>query len=144
MRTYCIAQGTLLSALWWPKWEGNPKERGYIIHTAESLCCIAETVVKQLYSNNFFFFNSKNSGAKAGGWLGKVKVSKALRSHQITHYAGRMDSTWITRLWEAWGHSRGRRGWNEFFYFCWALRLRSVVFTERFGHECAFHTKSIM
>ena len=28
MRTYCIAQGTLLGALWWPKWEGNPKKRG--------------------------------------------------------------------------------------------------------------------
>ena len=25
MRIYCIAQGTLLSALWGPKWEGNPK-----------------------------------------------------------------------------------------------------------------------
>ena len=27
MRTYCIAQGTLLNALWWPKWEGNLKKR---------------------------------------------------------------------------------------------------------------------
>ena len=25
MRTHCIAQGTLFSALWSPKWEGNPK-----------------------------------------------------------------------------------------------------------------------
>ena len=24
-----ITQGTLLSALWWPKWEGNPKKKGY-------------------------------------------------------------------------------------------------------------------
>ena len=30
MRTVCIAQGTLLNALWWPKWEGNPKKRGYV------------------------------------------------------------------------------------------------------------------
>ena len=30
MRTYCIAQGTLLSALWGPTWEGNPKKRGYM------------------------------------------------------------------------------------------------------------------
>ena len=30
MRTYYIAQVTLLSALCWPKWEGNPKNRGYI------------------------------------------------------------------------------------------------------------------
>ena len=29
MRAYCIAQGTLLSALWWPKEEGNPKEGEY-------------------------------------------------------------------------------------------------------------------
>ena len=30
MRTYCIAQGTLLSALWWPKWKRNPIKRGYM------------------------------------------------------------------------------------------------------------------
>ena len=42
MRTYCIAQGTLLNALWCPKWEGNPKRRGYI-HRADSFCCAAET-----------------------------------------------------------------------------------------------------
>ena len=29
MRNHCIAQRTLLRALWWPKWEGNPKTRGY-------------------------------------------------------------------------------------------------------------------
>ena len=29
MRTYCRAQGTLLNALWWPKWTGNPKKRKY-------------------------------------------------------------------------------------------------------------------
>ena len=26
MRTYCIAQGALLNALWWPKWEENLKQ----------------------------------------------------------------------------------------------------------------------
>ena len=42
MRTW-IAQGTLFSALWWPKWEGNPKKRGYVyIYIADSLCCTAE------------------------------------------------------------------------------------------------------
>ena len=30
MRTCCIAQGTLHIALWGPKWEGNPKKRGYM------------------------------------------------------------------------------------------------------------------
>ena len=39
MRIYCIAQGTLLSTLWLPKWEGNPKKRGgygylWLIHFA--------------------------------------------------------------------------------------------------------------
>ena len=38
MRTYCIAPGTRLSALWWPKWEGNPKGRGYMyLHSWFSL-----------------------------------------------------------------------------------------------------------
>ena len=30
MRIYCVAQGTLLSALWRPKWERNLKKRGYM------------------------------------------------------------------------------------------------------------------
>ena len=30
MRTYCLAQGTPLSALRWLKWEGNPEKEGYI------------------------------------------------------------------------------------------------------------------
>ena len=30
MRTYCMAQGALLSALWRMKWEGNLEERGYM------------------------------------------------------------------------------------------------------------------
>ena len=34
MRIYCTAQGTLLSTLWWPKWEGNPK-KGIYIHIAD-------------------------------------------------------------------------------------------------------------
>ena len=30
MRTYFITQGTLFSALWWSKWEGNPEKRSYM------------------------------------------------------------------------------------------------------------------
>ena len=30
MGTYCIAQGTLLNALWCPKWEGSPKGEGNV------------------------------------------------------------------------------------------------------------------
>ena len=32
LRTYCIAKGTLLSALWWPKWEGNPKKEEIYVY----------------------------------------------------------------------------------------------------------------
>ena len=42
MRTYCIVQGTLLSALWRPKQEGNPKRVDICIHLADLLCCIEE------------------------------------------------------------------------------------------------------
>ena len=28
MRTYCVAQGTLLNALWGPGWEGSPERKG--------------------------------------------------------------------------------------------------------------------
>ena len=47
--TYCIAQGTLLNALWWPKWEGNPKKRGYMywvgqkVHSGFSVRCYGKT-----------------------------------------------------------------------------------------------------
>ena len=55
MRTYCIAQGTLLSALWWPKWEGNPKKRGYIYIPMGWFTLLYSrnwhSSVKQLYSN---------------------------------------------------------------------------------------------
>ena len=30
MRTYYSAQATLLIALWWPKWEGNPRKKGSV------------------------------------------------------------------------------------------------------------------
>ena len=43
MRTYCTAQGALLNPLWWPKWEEIPKRGDICIHTADSLCCTAET-----------------------------------------------------------------------------------------------------
>ena len=43
MRPYCKAQGTLLSALWWPKWEGNTKKWDICICIADSVCCTLET-----------------------------------------------------------------------------------------------------
>ena len=62
MRTCCAVQGTLLGAVWQPKWEGNPKKRGYIIYVADSLCHTAETnttfwsnyaPIKKIYLKNF-------------------------------------------------------------------------------------------
>ena len=41
MRTNCIVQGTLLNALWWLKWEGNPKKR-VCVYMYSWLTCIAE------------------------------------------------------------------------------------------------------
>ena len=43
MRTYCIAQGTLLNALWQPKWEGNSKKMDICICLVDSFCCTVET-----------------------------------------------------------------------------------------------------
>ena len=45
MRTYLIAQETLLSTLWRSKWEGNPKKRKYVemcICRDDSLCYFVE------------------------------------------------------------------------------------------------------
>ena len=51
MGTYCIAQGTLLNALWWSEWEENPKGKGYMyIHMLDSFCSAVETN-KPLLSN---------------------------------------------------------------------------------------------
>ena len=35
MRTYCIAEGIRLNALWWPKWRGNPRKSDICKHIAE-------------------------------------------------------------------------------------------------------------
>ena len=35
--------GTLLIALWQPRWEGNPKRGDTCVHIANSLCCTVET-----------------------------------------------------------------------------------------------------
>ena len=51
---YCKAQRTLLSALWWSKWEGNAKKGGHM-YTYSWLtlqyCRNSHNVGKQLYSN---------------------------------------------------------------------------------------------
>ena len=61
MRTYCIAYENLLSALWWCKWEGNPKRGVVCPHMADSLCYTAENnTVKQLYANKIFLWKDLN------------------------------------------------------------------------------------
>ena len=49
---YYIAKGTLLSALWWTKWEGNPKKEGIYVYSWYVLLCSRNqhNIVKQLYS----------------------------------------------------------------------------------------------
>ena len=39
----CIAQGTLLNSLWWPKWKGNSKRGVMCTCIADSLCYTEET-----------------------------------------------------------------------------------------------------
>ena len=43
MRTYCTEQGTLVSALWWPKWERNSKGDCICKYRVDSLCCPTDT-----------------------------------------------------------------------------------------------------
>ena len=65
MRSYCTAQGTLLSGLWWPKWEGNPQKRGctynwFPLQSSRN----QHNIAKQLYFSKVFFFKKglKQSG----------------------------------------------------------------------------------
>ena len=67
MRTYCITSETLLKALWWPKWEGNPRNRGYMYTCAWFTLLYSRNwlIVKQLYSTKkkkklFLIYASRN------------------------------------------------------------------------------------
>ena len=53
MRTDCIAQGTLVSGLWWPNWKESPGKRGLCTRVADPRCHTAETTQewKQLHCN---------------------------------------------------------------------------------------------
>ena len=50
MRTYCIMQGTLLSALWLPEREGSPKAREYLYMYGHFFFCTIDTNTS-LYRN---------------------------------------------------------------------------------------------
>ena len=46
MKTHCVIQKTLLSALWRPKWDGNPRQNIYI-HMCVCVCvcvCVADSL----------------------------------------------------------------------------------------------------
>lgn len=54
MEAYYMAPGTLLSALWWPQWEGNPKRRELYVNiwlTHFAVQHETQINVKQLYTN---------------------------------------------------------------------------------------------
>ena len=51
MRTSCVAQGTRLSALWWPRWERNLKKRGDI-----GASLVAQLVKKRGYMYTYGWF----------------------------------------------------------------------------------------
>ena len=42
MKTYCVAQGTLLRALWWPKWRETQTREDVCKYRVDSLCCRTE------------------------------------------------------------------------------------------------------
>ena len=67
MRTYCIAMGILLGALWWPKWEGNLKKSGYM-HTYDWVTLLYRNKLtrhcKSTILQQFFFF-LRNAAAAA-------------------------------------------------------------------------------
>ena len=48
IRSYCRAQGTLLSVMWQPVWEGSLGRRDTCICMSESLCCLPETTTPLL------------------------------------------------------------------------------------------------
>ena len=46
--SYCIAQETLLNAMWQARWEGSLGEKGYVYMDAESLFWTPETITTLL------------------------------------------------------------------------------------------------
>ena len=70
MRTYCKGQETLLSALWWPKWEGNPKKRG-CMYTYMYICFPGGTSGKEPA------WQCRRQRCGFDPWLGKISWMKA-------------------------------------------------------------------
>ena len=53
MRTYCGAQGTLFSALWWPGWAGSPKKDWINVHV-QSIHFVVQRKLTRLYEAMIF------------------------------------------------------------------------------------------
>ena len=87
MRTYCIAQGTLLNALWWPKWERNTKKRRYRRSN--------QSIIKEI-----------SPGCSLEGLMLKLKLQ------YFGHLMRRVDSLEKTLMLGGIG-GRRRRGWDE-------------------------------
>ena len=78
MRTYYIEQGALLSALWWPTWEGNLKKRGYM--------CTWNGWMASLTRWTWVWVNSGS-----WWWTGRPGVLQLMGSQRVRH-------DWATEL----------------------------------------------
>ena len=83
MRTYCIAMGILLGALWWPKWKGNLTKSGYM-HTYDWVTLLYRKKLTQWCKSTilqqFFFILRNGEYAILSQWSGQ-KQKWLQRSH---------------------------------------------------------------
>ena len=79
MRTYCIAQGTLLRALWSPQWEGNLKKKGY-------LCMCVE---KEIATHSSILHENPMGG---GAWRAIVPGVSRSATNEVTEHIDIADS----------------------------------------------------
>ena len=76
MRTSCIAQGTLLNTLWWPKHGKEVYKRGAMcIHTTDSLHCTANSTLQSNYTPVKIYKKRKENAfahisETSKGWVG--------------------------------------------------------------------------
>ena len=72
MRTYYRAQGTLLNGLWWPKWEGNLKEKGVYVQLVHFAVQQELTTMKSNYTPiKSFKIRKKRKCVEDGSHTGK-------------------------------------------------------------------------
>ena len=86
----CIAQETLVNALWWPKWEGNPKKRDICLCIADSICCAVETLEEGM-ATHFSILAWKIPWTGKPGKLSSLGLQKS--QTRLTVRTGETDST---------------------------------------------------